>query len=120
MASQTKDEVKQLKEQIQAREAQIDKLMECMNKVLPAKGGKAPMEPKKIRPGSKPYDNDGNYVGPISKGCYCWSHGFDPRCENHNSKTCLEFHRKPGHKEDAAQTDRKGGSTRNAPPEFEL
>ena len=40
MAAQTKDEVKQLKEQLQARDAQIDKLMECMNKILAATDGK--------------------------------------------------------------------------------
>ena len=47
MAAQTKDEVKQLKEQLQARDTQIDKLMECMNKLLEDTYDKKPKTPTK-------------------------------------------------------------------------
>ena len=41
---------------------------------------------------------------------YCWSHGY--RCTyNHNSKTCRA--KKPGHKDEATQTNTMGGSTVN-------
>jgi hypothetical protein len=43
-------------------------------------------------------------------GNYCWTHGYKVL---HNSKTCNEIGKKPGHDEDATVADTKGGADSN-------
>ena len=125
MATQTKDEVKQLKEQLQAREVQINKMIECMNKLMESAGEKQPKtpatpeEPKKSWWVDQPnYDANGKYKGDVNKGAYCWSCGFDPKGKNHDSKTCKK--KKDGHQDNATRNDRKGGRLSNMPAGFQL
>ncbi len=123
MATQTKDEVKQLKEQLQAREVQINKMIECMNKLMETAGEKQPKTPATSEEPKKAwwlrnYDANGKYKGDVNKGAYCWSCGFDPKGANHDSKTCKN--KKDGHQDNATRNDRKGGRLSNMPAGFQL
>ncbi len=126
MATQKKDEVKQLKEQFQAREVQINKMIECMNKLMETAGDK---QPKTLATPEAPtknwwtknlrnYDADGKYKGEVNKGGYCWSCGLDPKGKNHDSKTYKN--KKDGHQDNATRNDRKGGRLSNKPAGFQL
>ena len=49
------------------------------------------------------------YTASRNIGGYCWSHGWDPVGEKHNSSTCTR--KRDGHKAEATGSNKLGGST---------